>query len=138
MWENNETHKTDTQQAIQDQESGYYHLPPNCPSIHFGGAFHYGRSHSSDKPFSQIPSHLPSSSCHRNQEFFFFFFFPGVLLGGYLVGNSKQPFGQLKAMAIQLYPSRQQPFADKQPRHKAVVSCRAVAHHFPSQTTAVE
>lgn len=64
--------------------------------------------------------------------------FLGGLLGGYLTGNSKQPFSLLKATAAQLHPSQQQPSADKQPRHKAVVSCRAVAHHFPSQTTAVE
>lgn len=36
-------------------------------------AFCYSRSDSSDKPFSQILSHLPGSSCHRNQENTFFF-----------------------------------------------------------------
>lgn len=107
-------------------------------------AFILGELFTTADPIPQIsPSHKFPVICQvvpatETRNFFFIFFFPGVLLGGYLVGNSKQPFGQLKATAIQLYPSRQQPCADKQPRHKAVVSCRAVAHHFPSQTTAVE
>lgn len=81
--------------------------------------------------FSVICQVVPATETRK--KIIHIFNFLGVLLG-----DSKEPFGQLQAMAAHLYPSWQQPFADKQPRHKAVVSCTAAAHHFPSQTTAVE
>lgn len=81
--------------------------------------------------FSAICQVVPATETRKKMLYVFIFL-------GVLLGDSEEPFGQLKATAAGLYPSWQQPFADKQPRHKAVVSCRAAAHHFPSPTTAVE
>lgn len=89
------------------------------------------------------PPHKFSVTCQVDpateiRQLFFFFSFFGAVSGCSLVGNSKQPFGQVKAKAIQLYPSWQEAFADTQPRHQAGVSCTASTYHSSSQTAAAE